>query len=60
MGSAKVSGAELFRPDGTYMKFLDSGVITGKWSLCDKCLKPKPMLELQDIADLMWLCKDCR
>jgi len=55
-----VSEAEVFRPDGTYMKFLDSGVITGKWALCDKCLKPKPMLELRDIADLMWLCKDCR
>ena len=55
-----MSHAEIFRPDGTYMKFLDNGVITGKWSHCDKCLKPASMAELRDIADLMWLCQACR
>lgn len=52
--------AEIFRPDGTYIKFLDSKVITGKWDLCDKCLAPTPRQELRDIRDLMWLCRGCR
>ena len=55
-----MSVSEIFRPDGTYVMFLDSKVITGKWNLCDKCLQPKPMAELVDIKDLLWLCRECR
>ena len=55
-----MSIAEIFRPDGTYIAYLNSEVIIGKWDLCDKCLNPKPTTELKDISDLMWLCKECR
>jgi len=52
--------SEIFRPDGTYLRFnQDDTVIVAKWSYCDKCEMRFEKAELTTHSEL-WLCATCR